>query len=94
GAVLGGSAVGERGKPAEEVGEEAARDLIGSVESRATVDLYSGDQLVPYVALAGGEYVAPEATSHLETNVWVCGKFVENEVGTEPVDGGVEVISS
>jgi RNA 3'-terminal phosphate cyclase len=77
GTRLGGSALGERGKPAEEVGTEAAEELVSAVESGADVDEHAADQLVPYVALAGGSYEAPRVTSHLETNVEVTSEFAE-----------------
>lgn len=75
--VLGASALGERGVPAEEVGEEAADRLRREMESVGTVDRYSGDQLAPFVALAGGGYHAPEVTSHLDTCVWLCRRFLD-----------------
>lgn len=77
GTRLGGSALGERGKPAEEVGREAAEKLVEAIESGADVDGYVADQLVPYVALAGGSYDAPRVTSHLETNVEITSNFAE-----------------
>ena len=77
GTLLGGSALGERGKPAEEVGAEAAEELVSAVEAGADTDEYVADQLVPYVALAGGSYDAPRVTSHLETNVEITSEFAE-----------------
>lgn len=77
GTRLGGSALGERGKPAEEVGAEAAEELVEAIESGADVDEYVADQLVPYVALAGGSYEAPRLTSHLETNAEITSNFAE-----------------
>jgi RNA 3'-terminal phosphate cyclase (ATP) len=77
GTRLGGSALGERGKPAEEVGAEAAEKLVTAVESGADVDEYTADQLVPYVALAGGSYEVPRLTSHLETNIEITSEFGE-----------------
>ncbi|MCX2819667.1 RNA 3'-terminal phosphate cyclase [Haladaptatus sp. F3-133] len=86
GTRLGGSALGERGKPAEEVGAEAAEELIECVESDGDVDAYTADQLVPYVALAGGSYEAPHVTSHLRTNVEVASRFGDVSVeGTRAV---------
>jgi RNA 3'-terminal phosphate cyclase (ATP) len=75
GTRLGGSALGERGKPAEEVGAEAAEELVKSVRAGADLDAYVADQLVPYVALAGGSYGAPRVTSHLRTNVGIASEF-------------------
>lgn len=87
-----GSALGERGKRAEFVGEEAARDVTEELESVSTVDVNLADQLIPYIALADGksELKVREVTKHLETNVYVTKKFldVEFEVEKEETDKG------
>ncbi len=70
---LGASALGERGKPAEQVGEEAARALLVEIESGACVDTHLADQLVPFLALAEGRsaFTVRELTGHLKTNIFV-----------------------
>lgn len=75
--VLGASALGECGVPAEEVGETAACRLLEEMDADGTVDGYAADQLAPYLAVSGGEYHAPEVTSHLETCVWLCRRFLD-----------------
>lgn len=50
----GGNALGERGKPAEKVGREAASMLAGELQAGAAVDAHLADQLIIYMALAGG----------------------------------------
>jgi len=87
GTHLGGSALGERGKTAEEVGREAAEALNEAVGSGADVDRHVADQLVPYVALAGGSYRAPEVTSHLRTNVDTVSRFYDVELNGNRVVG-------
>jgi len=74
-----GSALGERGKRAELVGEEAARNIIKELESTSTVDVHLADQLIPYIALADGksEMKVREITKHLETNMYVTKKFLD-----------------
>jgi len=73
GALLGGDAIGELGKPSEVVGQEAAENLLREVESLATVDVHLADMLVPYVGLAQGEsvYLSRVMTEHLDTNIWL-----------------------
>jgi RNA 3'-terminal phosphate cyclase (ATP) len=80
-----GSTLGERGKRAELVGEEAARDIIKELESASTVDVHLADQLIPYIALADGksEMKVREVTKHLETNVYVTKKFLDVGFGVE-----------
>ncbi|EEB73718.1 RNA 3'-terminal phosphate cyclase [Thermococcus sp. AM4] len=92
---LAGDALGKRGKPAEVVGGEAAEELIEQLTPRKAVDRFLGDQLIPFLAFAGGEIGVAEITNHLVTNVWVVEQFlgktfeVEGEIG-EP--GVVRVV--
>jgi len=67
--ILGGDALGERGKRAEEVGREAAGSLIEDIEQGATLDRYMSDQVIPFLGLYGGRFRCPELTAHLETNI-------------------------
>nr|AAU83247.1 RNA 3'-terminal phosphate cyclase [uncultured archaeon GZfos27B6] len=84
-----GSALGERGKRAERVGEEAAGNIIKELASASTVDVYLADQLIPYIALADGksEMKVREVTKHLETNVYVTKKFLDVEFEIEKKNG-------
>nr|QNO51992.1 RNA 3'-terminal phosphate cyclase [Methanosarcinales archaeon ANME-1 ERB6] len=84
-----GSALGERGKRAERVGEEAAGNIIKELESASTVDVYLADQLIPYIALANGksEIRVSEMTKHLETNMYVTKKFLDVEFEIEKKSG-------
>jgi len=78
GALLGGDAIGELGKPSEVVGREAAENLLRELESRATVDSHLSDMLVPHVALAEGDsvYLSRLVTEHLDTNIWLAQKIL------------------
>ncbi|MCR4404940.1 MAG: RNA 3'-terminal phosphate cyclase [Candidatus Acetothermia bacterium] len=67
--VLGGDALRERGKRAEEVGQEAAQQLLEDLESGATLDRYMADQIIPFIGLFGGRFRAPRLTEHLRTNL-------------------------
>jgi RNA 3'-terminal phosphate cyclase (ATP) len=88
GALVAGDAIGERGKPSEAVGREAAENLLKEIEAHATVDVHLADMLVPYVALADGTstYLTGKITDHLDTNIWLMEKilgvkFQINKVG-------------
>jgi len=78
GALLGGDAIGELGKPSEKVGREAADNLLKEISVKATVDSHLADMLVPYVALAQGNsvYLSGLATEHLDTNIWLAEKIL------------------
>ncbi|TYL38247.1 RNA 3'-terminal phosphate cyclase [Natronococcus pandeyae] len=66
--IAGFSALGERGKPAERVGEDAADAANRFLEGRAPVDPQMGDQLLVYLALAGGRVRVPRVTDHVEAS--------------------------
>ena len=67
--VMGGDSIGERGKPAERVGMEAARSLLEDVKTGAALDRHASDMMPLYLALAGGPYKLRGArlTSHAAT---------------------------
>lgn len=65
--VAGFSALGERGKPAERVGEDAADAANRFLEGAAPVDRHMADQLLVFLALAGGRIRIPAVTDHVET---------------------------
>jgi RNA 3'-terminal phosphate cyclase (ATP) len=73
GAILGADSLGERGKPAESVGEEAATSLLKEIASGAPVDKHMGDMIIPYLAVADGvsEIQVSEITPHTITNIKV-----------------------
>jgi RNA 3'-terminal phosphate cyclase (ATP) len=73
GAILGADSLGERGKPAESVGEEAAINLLKEIASDAPVDKHMGDIIIPYLAVADGvsEIQVSEITPHTMTNIKV-----------------------
>jgi len=78
-AVTGFTALGARGKPAELVGEEAARELIAQHASGEPIDPHLADQLVLYLAQADGPSVLATSriTGHLETNLTVTSQFLD-----------------
>jgi RNA 3'-terminal phosphate cyclase (ATP) len=73
GTILGSDSLGERGKPAETVGAEAATKLLAELASNTSVDRHMGDILIPYMAVAEGKSViqVSEITLHTMTNIKV-----------------------
>ena len=71
GSVIGADSLGERGRRAEQVGEDAALKLLAEIESKAPVDRHLGDILIPYMAVADGrsEIFVSEITMHTLTNI-------------------------
>jgi len=98
GLAIGADSIGERGKPAEAVGADAANKLIAELSSNAPIDRHMGDILIPYMAVANGrsEVRVSEITLHTLTNIKVAemitgAKFsVEGDIhqpGKISVDG-------
>lgn len=92
----GFNAMGERGKPAEAVAEEAVAALLAHRDSGAAADAHLGDQLVLPLALASGRsaYTVERVTRHLLTSAWVVERFALASIeieGTEGEPGTVRV---
>ena len=80
--ILGSSAIGQKGKPAEEIGKQAALELNSQIAFMPSADKHLADQLVPFMALAGGRIKATEITSHCLSNVKVAEEFLETKFKT------------
>ena len=76
---IGADSLGEQGKKAEIVGEEAALELIKGIESKAPVDKHLADQILPFMALIGDSKIkVSEITGHCRTNIYAIQKFLGN----------------
>lgn len=73
--IIGADSLGARDKIAESVGSEAAVSLIREIDSGAPLDRYMADQIVPYLALAGGKVRVSQVTGHTRTNIDIVNKF-------------------
>jgi RNA 3'-terminal phosphate cyclase (GTP) len=68
--------LGEKGKPAEAVGREAAEKLLHVLRGAAAVDVHLADNLIPMLALAGGRIKTMRITDHIRSNIYVCEAFL------------------
>jgi RNA 3'-phosphate cyclase len=91
GVYIGSDALGSRGKPAEEVGSEAAERFISTLRSGACVDAHLADMVVPLLSLADGasRVRIPEVTPHLESGLRLAEQFTGCRWSAEPDGGGV-----
>ena len=80
---LGADALGERGKPAEEVGRAAAQRLQTEMAAGGTVDMHTADNLLLWVALFGGGFTVDQVSGHLATNAWVIDQFLPHALTVE-----------
>lgn len=90
GVVIGVDRLGEKGVPAERIGQEASEDLLEQLRREAPVDRHLGDQLVIWACLADGvsEYRVTELTTHTTTSITLCRMFADNRVEVEGEEGG------
>jgi RNA 3'-terminal phosphate cyclase (ATP) len=88
----GFSALGELGKRAERVADEAVEDFLRYWDGKGALDHYLADQVVLYMALADGESIATlsEITDHLRTNLWAIEQFlpIKFDLEKDPAGGG------
>jgi RNA 3'-phosphate cyclase len=91
--VAGFSALGKRGKPAEEVAEESCRAFKDFEETDATLDSHLADQLILYMALAHGNsfFIVEKITSHLITNIDIIKKFLPLSIKVDNISNQVHV---
>ena len=76
--TAGFGALGERKKPAEEVGREAAQKFLEFNSSSEAVDEHLADQIIPLMALAEGKSgIRAKTTDHVLANIAVCEKFLQ-----------------
>lgn len=83
--VLGFDGLGEKGKPAEEVGKRTGELFKAGISNPPGADVYMLDQLIPYIALVVSKTVSSvkirysELSMHTHTNMWVVKQFLPVE---------------
>lgn len=79
--IIGADNLGKLGKKAEDVGREAALELLKEQKSGACLDKHLADQILPYMALSQkkSQVYVSEITNHCKTNMWVIEKFIEGK---------------
>lgn len=86
--LAGFSALGEKGKPAEEVGREATEEYLSFEGKNSAVDRFLADQLLVFLVAAGGEITVPTMTNHVETSLELFDAFGES-IDAREEDGSV-----
>ncbi len=87
--AAGFTSLGERGKPAERVAEEASVALLDFMQGEAALDRHLADQVVLPMALAESSchLTTQVVTRHLLTNAWVVNQFLPGHVRVEGEEG-------
>lgn len=76
--ILGGDSLGKKGKPAEKVGEDAAKVLIEDISTQMALDRFMSDMIIPFLALAKGKSKVggSRLTLHAITNILIIEKIL------------------
>jgi len=79
--LIGTDNLGKIGKRAENVGKEAALELLKEEKSQACLDRHLADQILLFMALSlkKSQVTVSEITEHCKTNIWVIEKFLEGK---------------
>lgn len=90
GPYVGGDSIGEVGKRAEQVGQEAASRYLESMLAGAAVDPFLADMLVLPLCLAKGvsRYKTSRITEHLRTNLGVARQMTGCSYEMQALDNG------
>lgn len=89
--VLGAGRVAERGVRAEALGEAAGAELASDLAARVTVDIHAADQILVYLALAGGRFTTRAISSHAQTAMWLIERFMPVRFEVAQIPGGASV---
>ena len=73
GVRLGSDQAGAPRRRSEQIGRFVASQLLTDLNTKATVDRFAADQLIPFTALAKGKsrFMIPTVTAHVQTSVWL-----------------------
>ena len=77
GCRIGADGAGAPGRRSEWIGRRVGEDLLVDLTSGATTDRHAADMIVLWAALAQGQsrWIAPCATDHLTTNLWLVSEL-------------------
>ncbi|MDF9393323.1 MULTISPECIES: RNA 3'-terminal phosphate cyclase [Methylococcus] len=92
--LAGFTALGQRGKTAERVAEEACGALLAHYRSGAALEEHLADQIVLLAALCPEEslFSVERISPHLTTNAWVVERFGLARVDIRPADCGTGLV--
>jgi RNA 3'-phosphate cyclase len=91
--VLGACSLGQSKRPPEDAADHAVEMLLRTYHTRASIDPWLGDQILPYMALSRGpsQISVPYLTRHMQTNMWVIQKFLNVRFYCEEVEQRVRI---
>ncbi len=87
---LSSNVLTSRGHSAEQSGIDAANDLLQEMNTGATIDVHTADQLLPYMAMAKGKssFVVSRISKHLLSQMDTLESFLDVRFGVERKNDG------
>ncbi|MEO0086705.1 MAG: RNA 3'-terminal phosphate cyclase [candidate division WOR-3 bacterium] len=92
--AAGFSSLGELGKPAEKVAEEAVNQFFEYYHHNGVIDYHLADQLPVFIVLTNisCRYKTNKITNHLKTNLWVIKNFLpQKNIFLNEKEGLIEI---
>ena len=92
---MGGSALGARGKLAELVGSDAAKQIVRELDSGCCVDGFTADNLILWASIADGftRFTTSVVSKHTLTAIKMAEIFTDSEISVSEGASGCSVIS-
>lgn len=83
--MIGSNALSSRGHPPDKCGKDAANDLLMEIESGATMDVHTADQLLPYMAMSEdvSSFSVSRISKHLLSQMDTLESFLDVKFGVE-----------
>lgn len=91
--VVGACSLGTTKQPPEQIADQAVEMLLRTYHTRAAIDPWMGDQILPYMALSRAPSVisVPYLTRHMRTNMWVIQRFLNVDFFCEEEDQRIRI---
>ena len=93
-ARLGVSMLGQKGMKSESIGTQLSNQLMDLITKQGTIDEHLADNLIPYLAIAGGSISTTSITPHTKANIYVCEQFLPVKFSIEGKTITVEQVAS
>jgi len=74
--IISASALGKKGVSSEQLGNNAAQELLREISTGAVLDEHTTDQILPFLALVGGTIKTSNITNHAKSNMYVIEQFL------------------
>jgi RNA 3'-phosphate cyclase len=83
--IIGSDCLGEKGKPAEEIGKFAAKKILEEIDAGVDLDEKAVDQLLPFMAISGSKikFKCLNLSMHASTEIFLLKKFIDIDTKIE-----------